>query len=105
MADRTEVTQCQALGGAPETRKAVLTAPKRIWLQISDEEEHYDEPFQSDEVTWCQDSVVACEVEYVRADLATNAPPLSDERQREATSAAAPNSSEAAVPLITERGA
>lgn len=50
--------------------RAVATAPERIWLQIGDDRAHMDEPFPGDEVTWCADSVVDAEVEYVRADLA-----------------------------------
>ena len=48
------------------------TAPREIWLQISDEAEHSAEPFPTDHegITWCQDSVLTCEVKYVRADLA-----------------------------------
>jgi len=50
--------------------KVTETAPERIWIQISDEAEHCDEPFPepNEDMTWCQDSVVCCEVEYVRAD-------------------------------------
>jgi hypothetical protein len=49
---------------------AVATAPERIWLQIGDDRDCMDEPFPGDEVTWCADSVLGAEVEYVRADLA-----------------------------------
>jgi len=47
------------------------TAPARIWLQVSDDPSHSREPFPatSADLTWCADSVLACEVEYVRADL------------------------------------
>jgi len=55
-------------------RQAVSTAPERIWLQISDDTDHFDEPFPRGpeaDVTWCEDIGSAeCEVEYVRADLA-----------------------------------
>lgn len=47
------------------------TAPERIWLQVSDDEAHKDEPFpdaSTEEITWCTASVTECEVEYVRAD-------------------------------------
>lgn len=49
--------------------KVTETAPKRIWIQISDEAEHCNEPFPepTEDTTWCCDSVLACEVEYVRA--------------------------------------
>lgn len=51
--------------------ETISTAPKRIWLQVGDQSHYHSEPFPSDtsEVTWCADSVVACEVPYVRADL------------------------------------
>lgn len=52
-------------------KEAVRTAPKTIYLQISDDEAHLDEPFPyGEEVTWCADSVVGAEVKYIRADLA-----------------------------------
>ena len=55
-------------------RKLDATAPERIWLQVSDDEEDRDEPFPRDgEVSWCEDSVVATEVEYIRADLVKKA--------------------------------
>jgi hypothetical protein len=69
--DRLEALAATTRG--TEVRKAVLTAPERIWLQISEDEDHYNESFPhhvGEEITWCQDSVLACEVEYVRADLA-----------------------------------
>lgn len=51
--------------------KVVLTAPERIWLQVSDQEYDKDVDFPIDsEVTWCQDSVLDCEVAYIRDDLA-----------------------------------
>lgn len=54
--------------------KLTRTAPKRVWLQISDDEDHFDEPFpHGSEVTWCADSVQMVEVEYVRADIAREA--------------------------------
>lgn len=52
--------------------KVTSTAPERIWLQVSDDADDCDLPFTytySDEVTWCEDSVTACQVEYVRADI------------------------------------
>lgn len=46
------------------------TAPSSIMLQISDDNEHYSEPFPlGTDVTWCADSVVECEVKYIRSDL------------------------------------
>ena len=54
--------------------KVTKTAPERIWLQVSDDAAHCREPFPgNDEATWCSQSVLACEVEYVRADLAAAA--------------------------------
>lgn len=48
------------------------TAPERIWLQVSDDsiDREVEFPWQHEDVTWCQDSTLACEVEYIRADLA-----------------------------------
>jgi len=47
------------------------TAPPRIWLQVSNEKDDAHKPFPGVDpyLTWCADSVSACEVEYVRADL------------------------------------
>lgn len=47
------------------------TAPREIWLQISDDRADCGEQFPADVdgITWCQDSVLGCEVRYVRADL------------------------------------
>lgn len=58
------------LPALPEPPLAVRTAPKRIYLIISDDKCHYDEEFPGDDVTWCADDVEDCNVEYVRADLA-----------------------------------
>lgn len=68
---------------APPIDEVTRTAPERIWLQISDDADHCAEPFPTGpkaEVTWCEDSVLACQVAYVRADLydarpASAAPP------------------------------
>ncbi|MFM5015275.1 hypothetical protein ACEUBZ_00305 [Aeromonas veronii] len=51
--------------------ETIRTAPERIWLQVGDQVGDGDHQFPEhhDEVTWCADSVVACEVPYVRADL------------------------------------
>lgn len=50
--------------------KLVRTAPKRIWLQCGDDPENLRCNFiEMGEVTWCEDSVMASEVEYIRADL------------------------------------
>lgn len=52
------------------------TAPREIWLQISDDAGDSAEPFpESHEgITWCQDSVLSCQVRYVREDLAKDKP-------------------------------
>jgi hypothetical protein len=47
------------------------TWPERIWLQHS--EDGYPIPkykVETEEVTWCEDGIFDCDVEYVRADLA-----------------------------------
>lgn len=57
----------------------VRTAPKRIFLQIADED-YSNEPFPrpcGEEITWCETSCVECEVGYVRADLAHDRAALS----------------------------
>ncbi|WP_270689279.1 hypothetical protein [Aeromonas sp. D3] len=53
--------------------ETIHTAPERIWLQVGDQLHYHSEPFPSDtsEVSWCANSVMACEVPYVRADLLT----------------------------------
>lgn len=55
------------------TPKVQLTAPPRIWLQVSDDKADRDAPFPASalgyEITWCQDPVLECEVSYVRRDL------------------------------------
>lgn len=50
------------------------TAPKRIFLCISDEPDDYDKPYpelyaEDAEITWSTDTPVAVTVEYVREDL------------------------------------
>jgi hypothetical protein len=55
--------------------RVTKTAPERIWVQVSDDAQDCREPFPepNEGMTWCGDSVLACEVEYVRADLAAAA--------------------------------
>lgn len=55
--------------------KVTKTAPERIWVQVSDDTHDCRKPFPepNEDMTWCVDSVMACEVEYVRADLAAAA--------------------------------
>ena len=57
--------------------RLTLTAPKRIWLQISDDKDHRLLPFPAthEDITWCEDSALECEVEYVRADLCVRKEP------------------------------
>ena len=59
------------------TNKVTKTAPTRIWLQVSDDARDARKPFPEphSDLTWCRDSVLACEVEYVRADLVRAAVP------------------------------
>ena len=55
-----------------EDRELIKTAPARIYLQVSEDVESFNLPFPDscgDEITWCADSVLDCEVEYVRADV------------------------------------
>ena len=53
------------------TNKLTLSAPKYIWLQISDDADDLGQPMPAadETITWCADSVLAAEVGYVRADL------------------------------------
>ena len=55
-----------------ETNEVTRTAPAKIYLCISDEEDHASEPFPTDidygDVTWCSTAPVAVTVEYIRAD-------------------------------------
>ena len=62
----------QGIKQPPTVTETIRTAPERIWLQVGDQAHYHSEPFPSDtsEVSWCADSVVGCEVAYVRADLA-----------------------------------
>ena len=51
------------------------TAPKRIWLCVSDDVDDNDTPYpelyaEDAEITWSTDQPVAVTVEYVRADIA-----------------------------------
>lgn len=64
--------------------ETIRTAPDRIWLQVGDQGHYHSEPFPSDTlgVSWCAESVVACEVPYVRADLVGQVPaPVSGEKR------------------------
>ncbi|MGS3128093.1 hypothetical protein ACB295_02460 [Aeromonas caviae] len=67
--------------------ETIRTAPERIWLQVGDQEHYHSEQFPSDtsEVSWCADSVMTCEVPYVRADLAGK---LSDHQEQHPDDAA-----------------
>lgn len=71
LAARSSIRPAQAAEPTPWP-KVVITAPPRIWLQVSDDVADLDEPFPAgaEGVTWEQDSVLTCEVPYVRADLA-----------------------------------
>lgn len=66
-----------------ETRLLVLTAPERVWLQVSDDADHYREAWDhasAESATWCADSVLECEVPYVRADIAAGLAPFTAPR-------------------------
>src|SRR5690606_41514957 len=58
-----------------------------IWLQVGDQEHYHSEPFPRDtsEVSWCADSVVGCEVPYVRADLVATTPEQAKSEKRTVT--------------------
>ncbi|MGL6388689.1 ASCH/PUA domain-containing protein [Aeromonas hydrophila] len=76
MADRIDALLADQLPDPAVTvTETIRTAPERIWLQVGDQAHCHSEPFPRDtgEVTWCADSVVGCEVPYVRADLAAPA--------------------------------
>lgn len=73
MADRIDALLADKLPDpAMSVTETIRTAPERIWLQVGDQSHYHSEPFPIDtsEVSWCADSVVGCEVPYVRADLA-----------------------------------
>ncbi|EIS3740047.1 MULTISPECIES: hypothetical protein [Aeromonas] len=69
--ERTDVDPTRT-GIVINVTETIRTAPSRIWLQVGDRGSDHDYPFPiwSHEVSWCADSMVACEVPYVRADLA-----------------------------------
>ncbi len=59
--------------------KVTRTAPVRIWLQVSDDPRDCRKSFppaSDPNITWCHESVLTCEVEYVRADLVRAAMPI-----------------------------
>lgn len=64
------------------------TAPREIWLQISDDERDNAETFPDgfDGITWSKDSATVCGVPYVRADLAQAQPAPAQEPQRRLSS-------------------
>ncbi len=68
--------QLPELTSLPDCTEVTRTAPKRIWLQVSDYFGDHNEPFPTRdelgnrEVTWCADSVGGTQIEYLRADLA-----------------------------------
>lgn len=57
------------LPGSPNVPHVQRTAPRRIYLCVSDDLDDRDEPFP-EEVTWAADEAVHVTVPYVRADLA-----------------------------------
>lgn len=63
-----------AEGNDGAVTELVRTSPEQIYLQISDDESDHEEAFPADhgdEITWCADSVLDCEVKYIRSDLVT----------------------------------
>lgn len=71
-----DCAECKAREAQP-TNKVTLTAPSEIWLQVSDDASDRDEafpPLLNEEITWFHESVLGCEVKYVRADLAQPQP-------------------------------
>ncbi len=85
--DRIEVALAGKQQNKPVTiTETIRTAPERIWLQVGDQSHYHSEPFPSDtsEVSWCADSVVGCEVLYVRADLAGKLPDHHDQHPDDA---------------------
>ena len=54
------------------------TAPRTIWLCVSDDEDDNDKPYpelyaEDAEITWSTDQPVAVTVKYERSDIADNA--------------------------------
>jgi hypothetical protein len=73
--------------GEPEGREVRLTAPEKIYLLVSEESIHDDEPFPDDHegINWCEDAALDCYVPYVRADLAyTSAPTIPTDVEKDA---------------------
>jgi len=62
------------------------TAPQSIYLQVSDNSTHLNEPFPKDVacVTWTSLSALECEVKYIRSDLihCTAFPAIHDVNER-----------------------
>jgi hypothetical protein len=54
------------------------TAPREIWLQVSEDVDSDGEAFPENtfDVSWCDTQIMACEVPYVRADLAAQPAPV-----------------------------
>lgn len=54
------------------TNEVTKTAPEEIYLQVSPDAHNCEDPFPvcHEEITWCFESFLACEVRYVRADIA-----------------------------------
>ena len=61
------------LSTSNDMSRVTETAPKCIWLQVSDKRSDCDLPFVDHGlVPWHDKSEVACEVAYIRADLAAD---------------------------------
>jgi hypothetical protein len=54
--------------------RVTQTAPEAIYLQVSDDNFDRDQAFPDshDGISWCADSVMECEVRYVREDIAAS---------------------------------
>lgn len=61
----------QLMDRAITVTEVIKTAPPRIWLQVGTKAHYQNEAFPQDtqDVTWCAESVTSCEVPYIRADL------------------------------------
>lgn len=70
------------LPGSPDAPHVQRTAPRRIYLCVSDDLDDRDEPFSEvrAEVTWARDEAARVAVPYVRADLANAGTAVADER-------------------------
>ena len=55
-----------------EINTVTATAPREIWLRVRNDAAHCDKPFpdvHGTMVTWGRESIMACEVHYIRSDV------------------------------------